>query len=154
MNQYTELLYYIKQLGDADKYVNTVTNDSEDEIDQDKANIYPLLNVFIEGAGFTNGQTVTFNVELTCLNIRELNKKINTDKYFGNDNRVDNHNETLAVLNSMWTKMYKDFDANDITSSENPAAVPIRHRTNTNDAEGWSLSFEIEMPNTTLNLCQ
>jgi len=76
MNQYSELLYYIKSLADADVFINTVTQGEQDEIDLNKANIFPLLHVFVSGGSFNNGQTVTFNVQLSCLDIRDKNKEI------------------------------------------------------------------------------
>lgn len=153
MNHYTNLLYYIKSLGEADDYVNTITQGEFDKLDLDKANIFPLLHASITGASFTNGSTVVFNVQIGCFNIREKVKAINTDKYFNNDNEVDNLNETLAVLNRLWVSMFKNFEENNITSSENPSLEPmIEDKTNLLD--GWIMSFDIELPNTTLNLCQ
>jgi len=44
MNQYTELLYYVKQLAEADTLVNTVTKGDFNLLDLDKANIFPLVH--------------------------------------------------------------------------------------------------------------
>ena len=52
MNQYTQLLTYIKQLGDADPFVNTVTQGNFSRIDLDKGNIFPLLHLTVTGASF------------------------------------------------------------------------------------------------------
>lgn len=153
MNQYTELLYYIKSLGEADTYVNTITQGEFDKLDLDKANIFPLLHASITGGSFTNGQTVVFNVQIGCFNIREKVKDINTDKFFRNDNEVDNMNETLAVLNRLWVSMFKNFQDNDITASENPSLEPL-FEDRTNLLDGWIMTFDVELPNTTLNLCQ
>jgi hypothetical protein len=153
MNQYTELLYYIKQIGDADPFVNTITQGDFDELDLDKANIFPLLHVNITGAGFTNGQTVTFNVQIGCFGIRDINKNVNADKFWLNDNEVDNLNETLSTLNRLWSKMYKNFDDNNITSTENPSLEPVTEY-GTNLLDGWIMTFDVELPNTTLSLCE
>lgn len=152
MNHYSALLYYIKTLADADSFINTITQEERDKIDLDKANIFPLLHVDITGASFSNGQTVSFNIEISCLDIRDISKEINTDKYWLQDNKVDNLNETLAVLNRLWLNMYKDFAENNITSSENPTLEPLIEY-GTNLLDGWILSFDIEMPNTTIALC-
>ena len=152
MNHYTQLLYYIKQLAESDEYINTVTNSPDDSIDLDKGNIFPLLNVDVVSGSFTNGQTVKFNVEIVCLDIRDINKELRTDKFWGQDNEVDNYNDTLAALNRLWTSMYRDFEDNNITASENPQLEIITY-SNVNLLDGWKLTFEVEMPNTTLNLC-
>lgn len=153
MNQYTELLYYIKSLGESDTYVNTITQGEFDKVDTDKANIFPLLHVSITGGSFTNGSTIIFNIQIGCFNKREIVKEINTDKFFNNDNEVDNMNETLAVLNRLWVNMFHNFQDNDITASESPSLEPF-FLDRTNLLDGWILSFDVEMPNTTLNLCQ
>lgn len=152
MNHYTELLYYIKQLAEQDSYIKTVTKDADDSIDLDKGNIFPMLNIDIISGSFTNGQTVKFNVTLACLDIRDINKEIKTDKFWGQDNEVDNHNETLGALNRIWTSMYRDFESNDITSSENPPLTKITY-SGVNLLDGWELTFDVELPNTTLSLC-
>jgi len=152
MNQYTELLYYIKSLGEADTFVNTITQGEFDKVDLDKANIFPLLHASVTGASFTNGSTVVFNVQIGCLNQRETNKNINTDKFWDNDNEVDNMNETLAVLNRIWVTMYRNFQDKNIIASENPSLEPM-FEDRTNLLDGWILTFDVEIPNTTLNLC-
>jgi hypothetical protein len=152
MNQYTELLYYIKSLAEADSLVNTVTKGDFDLLDLDKMNIFPLVHIAIAGAGFTNGATVNFSVQVGCFDIRDINKEIRTNKFWEQDNEVDNHNTTLAILNRMWLKMYTDFEQNNITASESPS-LDIYSFVRSNTLDGWILSFDVEVPNTTINLC-
>ena len=152
MNHYSQLLRYIKELADADPFIKTITQGDEDEIDLNKSNIFPLLHVFVSGGGFSNGKVVTFNVSLSCLDIRDKNKEISTDKFWDQDNEVDNLNETLAVLNRIWLNMYRDFADNEIIASENPSLIPLRE-VHTNVLDGWQLDFEVQMPNTTISLC-
>lgn len=152
MNQYTKILEYIKTLGDADSFVNTVTRNGSIDLDINKANVFPILDIYVDSGSFTNGQTILFNIQLVCVSKRNINKKINTDKFWENDNEVDNHNETLATLNRIWTTMYRDFSENNITSSENPTLEKIAYE-NKNILDGWRLTFDVEVPNVTLNLC-
>lgn len=153
MNQYSELLYYIKGLAEADPFINHVTQGTLEQSTVDKMIIPTLVNIFISGGGFTNGNTITFDVELACLSQRDINKEVRTDDFWKQDNEVDNLNETHSVLNRLWNKMYVDFEKENITSSENPTLTPIIF----GDAkllDGWLLTFSVEMPNTTINLCQ
>ncbi|MEY3500949.1 MAG: hypothetical protein RL308_2618 [Bacteroidota bacterium] len=149
MNQLTELYRYIKQLAEADSQVNKVTKKQ----DLAKESIFPLVNVIIESGGFTNGSTVNFNVELSCFDIRNISKEIQTDDFWGNDNEVDNHNLAIAVLNRLWNKMYIDFEENNITASENPA-FELGSFEAPKLLDGARLTFSVEVPNTTINLCQ
>ncbi|CAB4148830.1 hypothetical protein UFOVP530_36 [uncultured Caudovirales phage] len=152
MNQYSELLRYIKSLAQADILVNTVTKGDFDTLDLDKMNIFPLVHIAITGASFTNGSTVNFSVQVGCFDIRDINKEIRDNKFWEQDNEVDNHNTTLAVLNRMWLKMFVDFEENNITASESPS-LDIYTFVRSNTLDGWILSFDVEVPNTTINLC-
>lgn len=149
MNQLTELYNYIKQLAEQDSQVNKITRKQ----DLSKETIFPLVNVTIDSGGFTNGNLVTFNVELSCFDIRDINKEVQTDEFWGNDNEVDNHNLAIAVLNRMWLKMYVDFESNNITASENPT-FELGSFEAPKLLDGARLTFTVEVPNTTINLCQ
>ena len=153
MNHYSELLYYIKGLAEDDPFINHVTQGELVEATVDKMIIPTLINISITGGGFTNGNTITFDIELACLAQRDKNTEVRTDDFWLQDNEVDNLNETHAVLNRLWNKMYVDFEKENITSSENPRLTPIIF----GDAkilDGWLLTFSVEMPNTIINLCQ
>jgi hypothetical protein len=153
MNHYTQLLTYIKTLGEADPFINTITQGDYDRLDLDKGLIFPLLHITITGGNFTNGSTVVLNVEIAALQQRDINDEVRTDKFWQQDNEVDNMNEMLSVLNRIWTSMYHDFAENDITASENPGLDIIDQSTTTNNIEGWLLTFDAELPNTTISLC-
>jgi len=154
LNHYSELLRYIKQLLDADSLINTITQGDFDKVDLNKMNIYPLAHIYIGDSQFSNGQTVSFNVSIGAMNIRDINPEVNTDKFWNNDNEVDNYNEMLAVLNRLWTKMYVDFEEQSITASENPNLLKRSQKLDKNNLEGWQLEFTVTMPNSTLHLCQ
>jgi hypothetical protein len=151
MNQLTTLYYYLKQLAEADTLVNSVMKTID--IDLKKEVMYPLVNINIISGAFTNGQTLQFNIELACFNQRDINKEINTDDFWGQDNEVDNHNLAIGVLNRMWLKMYTDFEENNITSSENPT-FELGSFEGAKLVDGARLTFVIEVPNTELSLCQ
>ena len=152
MNQYTELLYYIKSLADADDFVNTITQGDWDKLDLDKGNIFPLVHAQVTNAAFGNGQTITFSVQIGAFDIRDINDDINTDKYWNFDNEVDNLNETLAVLNRMWKNMYKNFAENNIVASESPTLEPVTEY-GTNLLDGWIMTFDVLLPDTTISIC-
>lgn len=152
MNQYSKLLYFLKGLAEEHDLVNTVTKGRVDTLDLEKANIYPLVHITIDDAHFTNGQTVTFDVTLECLSQRIINKEIKDSKFWDNDNEVDNHNETLAILNDIWLRILRDWKDKDITTTEDADLNKIEFE-GTNILDGWSLAFTVELPNTTISLC-
>jgi hypothetical protein len=151
MNHYTQLLAYIKTLLEQDSFVNTITQGEMSKNDLNKMDIYPLAHVYIGDGNFTNGQSVNFNVTISSATQININKEINTDKFYGNDNEVDCYNETLSVLNRLWTTMYRDFQEHGIYASENPSLTKSKGDENT--LVGWQLDFQVVMPNRTLSLC-
>jgi len=153
LNHYSELLNYIKSLGEADPFINTITQGDFDRVDLDKGNIMPILHINIIGGSFTNGQTVVLDVEIAALQQRDDNNEERTDKFFQQDNEIDNMNEMLAVLNRIWTIAFRDFEDRNFRASEDPTLEIVDQRTTTNSIEGWNLSFSLIMPNTTISLC-
>lgn len=152
LNHYTELLYFIKKLSDADDTVNTVTQGDFDKLDINKANLFPLVHISIGDAQFSNGSTVSFNVELGAVTVRDISNEIVVDKFWQQDNEVDNLNEMLAILNRIWSNIMRGFEDNDISTTENPTLRQTLDK-RVNLLDGWILSFQVEMPNTVIDLC-
>lgn len=152
MNHYTELLTYLRQLALSDELVNKVTQGYFEDMDLDKMGFYPLVHIQINEASFSNGSTVSFSIQIGAMGLRDI-VKTDEDKYLGDSNEVDNYNEMLAILNRMWNKMYVDFDSEDIQASENPSLTKVTYDYG-KGVDGWIISFDVEMPNTTIRLCQ
>jgi hypothetical protein len=152
MNQYTQVLTYLKTLAEQDDFVNTVTQGDMSDVDINKMNIFNLVHIDVLTANFTNGQTITFDVEILSGQIRDSNKQDNGTKFWNQDNEVDNLNETLAVLNRMWFKLLEDFIDQNIVV-EPTAALQQVTEWNKNLIDGWLMTFSIEVPNTTISLC-
>lgn len=150
MNHYSQLIYRIKEVGEP--LVNTVTKGNFEDVDLSKANLYPLLHIFVSGGNFNNGQTVVLSVQLGCFQQRVHSNELVNDKLFEDDNEVDNMNETLAILNEIWVRLLDDFDDKFITASENPTLEPVSNAYD-NGLDGWILSFDLELPNERLTLC-
>ena len=150
MNAYSTLLRYIKQLADSEDFIKTSTMGSD--IDLNKGNIFPIFNVDITDATFTSNATVSFDVSLSCLAARDINKEDNQDKFYSNDNEIDNYNLTLSVLNTLWVKMHRDFIDNDITASDSPSLEQVTFSDN-NLLDGWQMTMQVEMPIEEVKLC-
>jgi hypothetical protein len=153
MNQLSQLYIYFKNLFDSDELINSCRKLNPDAMAKDKELIFPLANVWIDAGSFTNGSTIVFNVTLSVWDIRDKNNELITDQFYGQDNELDNHNMALAVLNRVWNKTYIDFENQNITASENPA-FELGSMEGHKLLDGGVLTFDVELPNTTINLCQ
>jgi hypothetical protein len=152
MNTYSQLLRYIKLLGEEDIFVKTITQGDFDKVDLNRKTIFPLLHVSIGNASFPSHSVIRYDIQLGCFDIRDINKEINTDNFNLNDNEQDNLNQTLATLNRIWLKMSKDFEDNNITASDLPT-LEIQTFTRKNILDGWIMTFTVDVPNTILSLC-
>lgn len=152
MNNYTVLFYYIKGLLEQDDLVNTITQGNFQEIDIEKANIFPMVHMDIISANFVTGGVISFNMQIAFLNQRDKVNEIKTDKFWQQDNEVDNFNTTLAIANRLWLKLYRDLENNNITAELNAPLTKIDFEY-TNTLDGWLLDFTVETPNTTISLC-
>ena len=152
MNAYSQLLRYIKSLVEQDEYITTVLNRVPDDFDWEKGNIFPIFNISALEGSISSTATVLFNFELTCVDIRMINKENINDKFWDNDNSVDNYNATLASLTAVWTKMSRDFARNNITASDSPSINQIDFE-GVNLSDGWSMTFDVEMPIYEVGLC-
>lgn len=153
MNQYSELLKYLKSLADADVFIKTVTKGDFAKQELNKNIKFPQCHINVTNANFNNGSTIVFGIQIGVFDIRDISKENSPDIFWENDNEVDNHNETLASINRMWLIMLDDFEKTNITASENPS-LEIATFEKANILDGWILTFQVEIPNTTINLCQ
>jgi len=152
MNTYSELLRYLKLLGEQDVFVKTITQGDFEKVDLQKKTIFPLLHVSIGNASFPSHSVIRYDIQVGCFDIRDINKEINTDNFNLNDNEQDNLNETLSTLNRIWLKMSKDFEENNITASDLPT-LEVQTFTRKNLLDGWIMTFQVDVPNITLSLC-
>lgn len=151
MNQYSELITYLKELLERDPLVNTVTKGNLSDLDLNKMDISPLAHIMVTNPNFNNAQAITFDVELTVVDLVDENKEVNSDKFWNRTNETDVLNETLAVINRAYSMLLRDFEDKGFTAIQNAVAREVE---TINNMIGWTLPFQVMMPNDTINLCQ
>jgi len=152
MNIYSKLLQTIKTIAEQDDSVNTVTNNGRIDLDINKTDLFPIVDVFVTGATFPSDAVIRLTIELVCVDLRDTNNEVTSDKFWNQDNEVDNLGETLMVINRIWKKLYKDFEDTNITASESPALVPIEGD-GKDVYDGWSITFDVDVPSVEMSLC-
>jgi len=151
MNTYYEVLKYLKSTFDADVRVNNVVTG---DFEQWKRDEFSIVHINVLDSPFTNvlnTSTIEFNIEVQVLDIRDVNKEEDKDKFWFNDNRQDIWNETLSILNLARNKVIKDFD-NDITLNAATSAERITYAY-MNGLDGWSQTWTIEVPDLFTSVC-
>ena len=151
MNTYYEVIKYLKETFEEDSRVkNVVTGDYE----QWKKDVFLLVHLDVVSSPFTNllnTSTIFFDVEITVLDIRDVNKENVKDRFWHNDTRHDSWNDTLSVLNLARNKVIKDIDR-DITISSATQADKITFAY-MNGLDGWQQTWTIEVPDNFTSVC-
>lgn len=149
MRNYYEVLRVLKEHLESDSLVNTVTQGNIADIDLDKKNIYPLVHIQT-GSATLGLQTISFNISVFAMDIRDKVNQPVTEKFNGNDNEIDNLNSMLAVLNRLYKAIAK-LDS-DIAISENPSCEPFTE-SRMNLLDGWAMTFDLDIPNNEIAVC-
>ena len=149
MRNYYLVLKVIKDFLESDPLVTTIVNIDTEDFDDEKQNIYPIVDVQCEDAPLSLS-SIDFTFQITALDIRDISKKTSTSKWVGNDNKHDNLNTTLAIVNRLYKSIKKMGE--EFTIVNDPVAVPIVYK-NKNLLDGFQISLVIRTPNTETEIC-
>jgi hypothetical protein len=141
----------LKDLLEEDINVHTIVHGLKSTMDINKKNIFPLAHLQVTSSTADN-QYISFTFEVAVLDIRNISKKIVTDKFLQNDNELDNLNTTHAVLNRLITKLRLRKNADKIELNNTPTITPIIFE-EMNLLDGWRTELELIIPNTEINVC-
>ena len=152
---YNRLLETLKETFESDAMVSTVVTGDATEVDNYKKNLFPLVHLDIENSPFlsvVNTSTSQYNVIVTVVDIRDVNKEEDRDKFWKNDNRHDNWNTTRHILRTAEVKMIKEIYGNNINLVTTTGAELLSFvRENTLD--GWQQTWTIDVPDEYVRAC-
>lgn len=148
MNGYYGLLNIIKtslmQNGEV-KTVVTQDIDVNEIFANYKHDIFPFAQIVTSTATIDKGVT-TFDVDIGLADIIDTPKKVVEDKFNGVSNEIDIYNTLYVILRRVADQLINDTYTTDLTIAGRPSLdkflIP-EHQ-----ACGWTLSFQIEVPNT------
>jgi hypothetical protein len=152
---YNNLIETIKQTFESDELVSTVVTGDATEVDNYKKNLFPLVHIDVENSPFlavANTSTSQYNVVITVVDIRDINKEEDRDKFWKNDNRHDNWNTTRHILRTAEVKMIKEVYGENINLVTVTGAELLSFvRENTLD--GWQQTWTIDVPDEYVKAC-
>ena len=155
MNTYYGLIETIKETFELDSRVNTIVTGDRSDLDSYKKNIYPLVHINVIDSPFIGLETTAitrYTVEVTVVDIRDISKEIVNDKFWLNDNRHDNWNETGSILKSATNRLVKDINQTGINIIEAKSAQILSfYKENTLD--GWQQTWTLDVPDTYTKVC-
>jgi len=152
---YNLLMQTLKETFESISLVSTVTTGNETEVDIYKKNLFPLVHIDVVDylqATINNTSMVTYNVVITSLDIRDVNKEEDRDKFWSNDNRHDNWNTTAYILRTGELKMIKEIYGDNISllSTGNSERLEVVRE---NRLDGWTQTWTISVPDIYVKAC-
>ena len=147
MTQFYDILDKIKEELRLNPNVFSVTYGDITKVDLDKTTIFPLSHLNISNATIRE-HTISFTLQLLCVDIVDYNKESNPDdEFYGNDNMQDILNTQLQVVNDIVSKLRRgDLFTDRLQVVEDVSVQPFMDRFE-NELAGWGANIIIEMPN-------
>lgn len=147
MNSFYKVIGYLKDQLALDIDVNTIIHG---EAPENKKDIFPMAHLMVTGGALGQGTSIfTFTVQV--LDIRNVSKKMSTDKFLKNDNELDNLNTCFAVLNRLITELKLQRNDLDIELLNEPTLVPVMYEFK-DTLDGWSTELQLAIANT-ISIC-
>lgn len=143
---YFDIIDKLKTHFDGDVLVNTVTQGNLFDIDINKMDIYPLVHIIVNNASLESN-VVRYNISILAMDIVDITKDEEENKFDGNDNELYVLNTQLQVL----TRCYELLLRGDLWSDKfqidgNPTCEPFVDRFSSKIA-GWTMTCDILIPN-------
>ena len=147
MTQFYDILDKIKDRLRTNPNVFSVTYGDITKVDLDKTTIFPLSHLNISNA-IIGEHTVSFTLQLLCVDIVDYNKDSSPDdEFYGNDNMQDILNSQLQVVNDVIAQLRRGTLFTDRLQVLGDVTVqPFMDRFE-NELAGWGADIIIEMPN-------
>jgi hypothetical protein len=112
MNEISTILNFIIDLFQQDNLVNTISMVPEIEVDANKENIYPLVNIDIQDSDPSDAVSVNFKIMI--VQQRDTIPRKTDSKLLLDTNFIDNINETHAIANRFISVIENQNNTNNI----------------------------------------
>ncbi len=143
---YFDIIDKLKTHFDNDVLVNTVTQGSLFDIDINKQDIYPLVHLIVNTASL-EGNVVRYNISILAMDIVDIAKDEEENKFDGNDNELYVLNTQLQVLTRCYELLLRgDLWTDKFQIDGNPTCEPFVDRFSSKIA-GWTMTTDILIPN-------
>ena len=144
---YYEILTKLQTELNNDPLINTVSEGDIFSIDLSKQTIFPLCHIMVNSATFVDN-VIQYNISIMSMDIVDISKDETTDNFRGNDNEQDILNTQISVLNRLYEKLRRGNLYDDNYQVEgSPNVEPFIDRFE-NKLAGWTMTVNINTPNT------
>jgi len=143
---YFGIIDKLKAHFDGDVLVNTVTQGNLFDIDLSKQTIFPLVHIIVNTASLESN-VVRYNISILAMDIVDITKDEEENKFDGNDNELYVLNTQLQVLTRCYELLLRGNLWDDKFQIDgNPTCEPFVDRFE-NKLAGWTMTTDILIPN-------
>ena len=143
---YFDIIDKLKTHFNGDVLVNTVTQGNLFDIDLSKQTIFPLVHIIVNTASL-EGNVVRYNISILAMDIVDITKDEDVNKFDGNDNELYVLNTQLQVLTRCYELLLRgDLWTDKFQIDGNPTCEPFVDRFE-NKLAGWTMTTDILIPN-------
>jgi hypothetical protein len=127
-------------------FCSSVTFGDINEVDLSKRSSFPLSHFIVDSARYQS-QTITFTINLICMDIVDISKEDSTDLFIGNDNEQDVLNTQLQVIVNLLDKLKTgQLYSDKYQLDSDPTIEPFTDRFD-NKLAGWAVSIDVNVVN-------
>lgn len=147
-NNFYKIVDKFKSILNDIEVVNTIVYARTEEKDLYKNTVFPLVHINPTVTPYLNQQVGVFTFEVGA-----FNQRIDGEdrSQFSDNNIIDNHNTTYAILNEFLTVLQMNVDHEIYNISTISSLRPV-YLDDSNGLDGWVVLVTIEVVNN-LNLC-
>lgn len=147
MRSFYNITKYLRDTLASFEDVNTVSFGPFPQGDYEKKNIYPIAMIEPTSSSFpVNGNVIEFTFDIGVFDQRDLSNDMIVDKFYSNDNEIDNLNMCHATLNLLVSTLRNENNPYNIEIVGISNLTPLV-RQNLNILDGWGLTIVVQMPN-------
>ena len=155
MIAYYEITKHIRDFFQSDPEINTVEIGNFFDLDLNKAEIYAIAGIEADNPEFING-VVRFNVTIIVMDLVDERKENEeglpaAERWKGQDNKQDVHNQLLAVLERFNNSLEKGTLQDKGWELIGTPNINIFEDRGDNMLAGWTGSYVIDIPQTVDN---
>lgn len=145
MNELSTLTNFLINQIEADDLVNTITMVQTKHIDNNKENIYQLVNIdYLQSEILED--VIIARYLITAVQQRDIKPKKLDSKLRLDSNLSDNWNETLSVI-IRFLNQFKSNNFNDNIDLYSQTTITVLQDFNKNGLDGHQITIELQIPN-------
>ena len=151
MNNYNKVISVLRSILDENEDVKTIIHGKTEEQDIYKRTIFPCAHLIPLTMDLSSAGWIKYTFEIAVLDIRDISNQPTEDKFYGNDNEVDNLNVCSIVITQLVTKLrLRDNDQVEIDRIGNARPLLLKDKSL---LDGWVIELTVKVPNSDINVC-